>query len=180
MMRVLTVLPFLAGSGSLLVGCDAFVLRQHRLLKHHHHHHLHPKTESLIQQHKKRPTRSVLSTCSTTTQNMRRTDAIRSCELPRPHVHSSFHIASAVYRCPPSRKHGRLLPSSHSSSVPLVLGATNGNEGGSGGDSSGVEEKVEILSRQAKLLVSVMIDLIGMSSYVLPGMGEVRKRFGFD
>lgn len=28
------------------------------------------------------------------------------------------------------------------------------------------------LSRQAKLAISVLIDLIGMSSYALPGIGE--------
>lgn len=87
-----------------------------------------------------------------------------------------------MYRRPPSREYGRLLRWPRSSFTPLILGATSGNkdESKDGNSSRGVAAEVEILSRQAKLLVSVMIDLIGMSSYVLPGMGEVRRRFDFD
>lgn len=44
-----------------------------------------------------------------------------------------------------------------------------GGEGGGGGQGPGTQQ----LSRQAKLAISVLIDLIGMSSFALPGVGEV-------
>lgn len=40
----------------------------------------------------------------------------------------------------------------------------------------GQEPGTQGLSRQAKLAISVLIDLIGASSYVVPGLGEVGSR----
>lgn len=48
-------------------------------------------------------------------------------------------------------------------------GGGGGGAGGGGGQGSGTQQ----LSRQAKLAISVLIDLIGMSSFALPGIGEV-------
>eukprot|EP00904_Undaria_pinnatifida_P005862 jgi/Undpi1/2405/HiC_scaffold_13.g05786.m1 len=47
-------------------------------------------------------------------------------------------------------------------------GGGGGGAGGGGGQGSGTQQ----LSRQAKLAISVLIDLIGMSSFALPGIGE--------
>lgn len=55
----------------------------------------------------------------------------------------------------------------------VALGAASGPGGGGTDGRGGVEGKQE-LSRQAKLWISVMIDLVGISSYALPGLGEVR------
>lgn len=48
-------------------------------------------------------------------------------------------------------------------------GGGGGGAGGGGGEGPGTQQ----LSRQAKLAISVLIDLIGMSSFALPGIGEV-------
>lgn len=54
---------------------------------------------------------------------------------------------------------------SRRSSSALGANAGRGGEGGGG---------TQQLSREAKLAISILIDLIGMSSYALPGLGEVR------
>lgn len=55
------------------------------------------------------------------------------------------------------------------SSGPGGGGGGGGAGGGGGGEGPGTQQ----LSRQAKLAISVLIDLIGMSSFALPGIGEV-------
>lgn len=45
--------------------------------------------------------------------------------------------------------------------------------GGGGGRQDGGDAQQQTISREAKLLISVLIDLVGVSSYVLPGLGEV-------
>lgn len=49
--------------------------------------------------------------------------------------------------------------------------------GGGAGEGGGGQQQgpgTQQLSRQAKLAISVLIDLVGMSSYAVPGLGEVR------
>lgn len=52
-----------------------------------------------------------------------------------------------------------------------TLGASVGD--GDGSDAGDVQQQPN-LSRGAKLIISVLIDLVGMSSYTIPGLGEVR------
>ena len=56
-----------------------------------------------------------------------------------------------------------------SSSVRRSTHTTLREKPGSGGQGPGTQQ----LSREAKLAISVLIDLIGMSSYTVPGLGEV-------
>ncbi|CAN0432348.1 unnamed protein product [Ascophyllum nodosum] len=56
-----------------------------------------------------------------------------------------------------------------SSSVRRSTHTTLREKPGSGGQGPGTQQ----LSREAKLAISVLIDLIGMSSYTVPGLGEL-------
>lgn len=157
-MLALAVLSFLTGSGPLLEGCTAFVvhLRAHQQ---------HPRI-------RRQPPAAAAATaaagysasaCSTT--RMRYGNSIA------PHGRSlstkKFGVRVLPLPRPPS--------SSSPSHVPLVaLSAASENKSNDGPPGDGINEaKEELLSRQAKLLISIMIDIIGISSYVLPGMGEV-------
>lgn len=161
-MLALTVLSFLIGSGPLLEGCTAFFVHHHQLQTHHQH----PKI-------RRQPAAAAaatvvavgysLSTCSTT--RMCYSDSI----APHGRSLSTGKFGAQALPRPPS--------SSSPSRVPAVaLSAVRENRSGDGPPGDGINEaKEELLSRQAKLLISIMIDIIGMSSYVLPGMGEVCK-----
>lgn len=57
------------------------------------------------------------------------------------------------------------------SNTALAAGSGKGDDD----SSTSVGPGTQSLSRQAKLAVSILIDLIGMSSYALPGLGEVSE-----
>lgn len=107
-----------------------------------------------------------------TTSHLARTMQQQTCSsllvqaAPHRSGSGSHYCGSQPYSLPASST----VPvpfSTRSRRSPSALGANTG-QGGEGG--SGTQQ----LSRETKLAISILIDLIGISSYALPGLGEVR------